>query len=104
MGRLGFEPRTSRLKAECSTTELATPLLRLEGTCCGVFTAVFCRPRTGNKCSTHVARELNALASFLKKRSLSIVISTCPYERNYAPRVLLICCYTRLSASTGVAW
>ncbi len=24
MGRLGFEPRTSRLKAECSTTELAT--------------------------------------------------------------------------------
>ena len=27
MGRLGFEPRTSRLKAECSTTELATPIL-----------------------------------------------------------------------------
>ncbi len=26
MGRLGFEPRTSRLKAECSTTELATPI------------------------------------------------------------------------------
>ena len=26
MGRLGFEPRTSRLKAECSTTELATRL------------------------------------------------------------------------------
>ena len=24
MGRLGFEPRTSRLKAECSTTELAS--------------------------------------------------------------------------------
>ena len=27
MGRLGFEPRTSRLKAECSTTELATLFL-----------------------------------------------------------------------------
>lgn len=26
MGRLGFEPRTSRLKAECSTTELASPI------------------------------------------------------------------------------
>jgi hypothetical protein len=25
MGRLGFEPRTNRLKAECSTAELATP-------------------------------------------------------------------------------
>ena len=25
MGRLGFEPRTSRLKAEYSTVELATP-------------------------------------------------------------------------------
>gem|GEM_PF-3939384 len=24
MGRLGFEPRTNRLKAECSTAELAT--------------------------------------------------------------------------------
>jgi hypothetical protein len=24
MGRLGLEPRTNRLKAECSTTELAT--------------------------------------------------------------------------------
>ena len=29
MGRLGFEPRTSRLKAECSTTELATRLCML---------------------------------------------------------------------------
>jgi hypothetical protein len=26
MGRLGFEPRTNRLKAECSTAELATPV------------------------------------------------------------------------------
>lgn len=25
MGRPGFEPETSRLKAECSTAELATP-------------------------------------------------------------------------------
>ena len=24
MGRLGFEPKTNRLKAECSTAELAT--------------------------------------------------------------------------------
>lgn len=24
LGRLGFEPRTNRLKAECSTAELAT--------------------------------------------------------------------------------
>jgi hypothetical protein len=24
MGRLGFEPKTDRLKAECSTAELAT--------------------------------------------------------------------------------
>lgn len=28
MGRLGFEPRTIRLKAEYSTVELATRLLR----------------------------------------------------------------------------
>lgn len=27
MGRPGFEPETSRLKAECSTAELATRLL-----------------------------------------------------------------------------
>lgn len=27
MGRLGLEPRADRLKAECSTTELATHLL-----------------------------------------------------------------------------
>lgn len=27
MGRLGFEPRTNRLKAECSTAELATRFL-----------------------------------------------------------------------------
>ncbi|MEY3825787.1 MAG: hypothetical protein RLZZ148_599 [Cyanobacteriota bacterium] len=26
MGRLGFEPKTNRLKAEYSTAELATPL------------------------------------------------------------------------------
>jgi hypothetical protein len=29
MGRLGFEPRTNRLKAECSTAELATPKFTL---------------------------------------------------------------------------
>jgi hypothetical protein len=27
MGRLGFEPRTNRLKAECSTAELATRVI-----------------------------------------------------------------------------
>ena len=30
MGCPGFEPGTSRLKAECSTTELATPVARFE--------------------------------------------------------------------------
>ena len=30
MGCPGFEPGTSRLKAECSTTELATPAARFE--------------------------------------------------------------------------
>ena len=29
MGRLGFEPRTNRLKAEYSTVELATPIALL---------------------------------------------------------------------------
>ena len=29
MGRLGFEPKTNRLKAECSTAELATRALAL---------------------------------------------------------------------------
>lgn len=29
MGRLGFEPRTNRLKAECSTAELATRVRHL---------------------------------------------------------------------------
>ena len=32
MGRLGFEPRTNRLKAEYSTVELATRLRRISVT------------------------------------------------------------------------
>ncbi len=52
MGRLGFEPRTSRLKAECSTTELATPIFSLFIKAIdAVFEAVLL-PFTVIKCST----------------------------------------------------
>ena len=34
MGRLGLEPRTSRLKAECSTTELATHAIEVKADRC----------------------------------------------------------------------
>ncbi len=44
MGRLGFEPRTNRLKAEYSTVELATR-------------DIICLSHTTKHCSTKLKRE-----------------------------------------------
>jgi hypothetical protein len=40
MGRLGLEPRADRLKAECSTTELATHIVNCNVFYCNTATVI----------------------------------------------------------------
>ena len=46
MGRLGFEPRTDRLRADCSTAELATRWIQPRGRGCAVVVAPESCPET----------------------------------------------------------